>query len=97
MIGETVVIYCTGLGSVTPPVGTGAAAPLSPLSFVDNKVTAQIGGQPALVIFAGLSPGFSGLYQVNLIVPRDIQTGNSVTVMLSAAGQNSPEVTMAVR
>jgi uncharacterized protein (TIGR03437 family) len=34
-----------------------------------QPITATIGGQPATVSFAGLTPGFVGLVQVNLVVP----------------------------
>jgi uncharacterized protein (TIGR03437 family) len=65
-IGETVVIYCTGLGAVSPVVPAGATAPLSPpFSMTVNPVTVQIGGAPAAVSFAGLTPGSAGLYQIN--------------------------------
>ena len=34
------------------------------------NVTATIEGQTASVVFAGLAPGFAGLYQVNILVPQ---------------------------
>jgi uncharacterized protein (TIGR03437 family) len=96
-IGETVVIYCTGLGAVVPAVATGAAAPASPLSFVEAHVDAQIGNQPATVAFAGLAPGFAGLYQVNAVIPGGIQTGDAVPIVLTVGARSSMPVTIAVR
>ena len=46
-VGETVVIYCTGLGAVDPPVADGAAAPSSVLAERVNPVTLRIGGKEA--------------------------------------------------
>jgi uncharacterized protein (TIGR03437 family) len=94
--GETVVIYCTGLGAVTPAVSTGAAAPSSPLATTVNPVTVQIGGKAAAVSFSGLTPASAGLYQVNAVVPSGIATSDTVPVVLTVAGQTSPPVTMAV-
>jgi uncharacterized protein (TIGR03437 family) len=37
------------------------------------------------------------LYQVNAVVPAGIPTGDTVPVVVNAAGQTSPAVTMAVR
>ena len=96
-IGETVVIYCTGLGAVTPAVKEGTATPTSALTYTVNTVTATIGGAPAQVVFSGLTPTLAGLYQVNAVVPAGIATGNSVPVTLSVAGQTSPPVTIAVQ
>ncbi len=97
-IGETVVIYCTGLGAVTPAVKEGSPAPTTPpLSTTVNQVTVTIGGQAAFVAFSGLTPGYAGLYQVNAVVPSGIATGDAVPVVLSVAGQTSPAVTIAVR
>jgi uncharacterized protein (TIGR03437 family) len=97
-IGETVVIYCTGLGAVTPAVKEGQPAPTTaPLSMTVNPVTVTIGGIVAQVAFSGLTPGYAGLYQINAAVSSGITTGDAVPVVLSVAGQTSPPVTMAVR
>jgi uncharacterized protein (TIGR03437 family) len=97
-IGENVVIYCTGLGAVTPKVAEGLPAPTTPpLSITDNPVTVTIGGQPAKVLFSGLTPGYAGLYQINAVVPTGITPGDTVPVVISLAGQTSPQVTMAVK
>ena len=96
-IGETIVIYCTGLGATTPAVTAGQPAPSSTLAQTANPVTVTIGGVQAQVLFAGLTPGFAGLYQVNAIVPPGLTTGNSVPVTITVAGQSSQAgVTMAV-
>jgi uncharacterized protein (TIGR03437 family) len=94
--GETVVLYCTGLGVVTPAVPEGMAPPSNPLSNTVNPVTVTIGGMNAPVQFSGLTPGFPGLYQVNAVVPDGV-TGNAVSVVVSVAGQTSPAVTMAIQ
>lgn len=94
--GETVVLYCTGLGAVMPEIPDGAPAPPSPLSNTVNPVTVTIGGQNASVSFSGLTPGFPGLYQINAVVPAGI-TGDAVPVVVGVAGQSSRQVTMAVQ
>lgn len=68
--GTTIAAYLTGLGPVQPSVATGVAAPLNTLSMTTGTVTAMIGNTPAAVQFAGLAPGFAGLYQVNIVVPQ---------------------------
>jgi len=68
--GSVLMAYLTGLGATDNPPGTGIAAAANPLSRVTASVTATVGGQPASVQFAGLAPGYAGLYQVNLVVPQ---------------------------
>ncbi len=94
---DAVVIYCSGLGAVDPPVAVGAAAPVSPLSHVVNPVSVTIGGRAAEWFFAGLTPGLSALYQVNVYVPEGVAAGDAVPVVITVAGQSSPPVTMAAR
>ena len=94
--GDALVIYCTGLGAVNPGLIAGSATPFSPLFNTVKPVTASIGGQAATVFFAGLTPGFVGLYQVNAIVPSGLSSG-TVSLVLSEGGATSVPVTLAVQ
>ena len=73
--GETIEIYGLGLGVTDPMVDAGAASPSSPLPHAVQMPRLQIGGRDALVTFAGLTPGWAGLYQVNAIVPAGLPSG----------------------
>lgn len=95
--GDAIIIYCTGLGEVDPPVAAGSAAPASPLSITRDEVSLTIGGVPAQVFFRGLAPGFAGLYQVNAFVPEGVTPSDEAPVVMTVAGQSSPPVTIAVR
>jgi uncharacterized protein (TIGR03437 family) len=95
--GDVLVIFCTGLGTVSPPVGEGKKAPLSPLSNTNNTVSVTVGDIPAQVQFSGLAPGYAGLYQVNAVVPQGVAAGAAVPITLTVAGQTSPAVTIAVQ
>jgi uncharacterized protein (TIGR03437 family) len=82
---------------VNPPVPAQLAAPLPTLSRTTNPVTVTVGGVSAAVPFAGLAPGFVGLYQVNATVPTGVAPGASVPVVLSVAGAASVPVTVAIQ
>jgi minor extracellular serine protease Vpr len=89
-------IFATGLGPVTNQPATGAAAPATPLAETTKTVTVTIGGVPATVTFAGLAPGWVGLYQVNVQVPANAPVSNAVPVALSVGGVAANQVTIAV-
>ena len=67
--GTTVMAFFTGQGAVNPPLATGAAAPMTPLSNVIASYSATIAGQPATATFAGLVPTLVGVAQMNITVP----------------------------
>jgi uncharacterized protein (TIGR03437 family) len=90
--GETVLIYCTGLGAVSSPPadgepGNGQETTATP--------TVTIGGTKATVSFSGLAPGFVGLYQVNAVVPESLAAGNQA-VVVEASGASSNTVLLPV-
>ena len=96
--GDAVVIYCTGLGEVSPAVPSGFAAPAAePLSRTVAPVSVTIAGAKATVLYAGLAPGFVGLYQVNAIVPETGAPTGLVDVTVSAGEQQSPPVKMGIQ
>jgi len=96
--GETISIYCTGLGAVSNPPATGlAAAAADPFSVTTSTTTVTIGGLVAQVSFSGLAPGAVGLYQVNVQVPTGAPAGDAVPVTLTIGGATSNTVTIAVQ
>jgi uncharacterized protein (TIGR03437 family) len=95
--GDAIVIYCAGLGAVTPNILAGTAAPSSPPATTTNPATVTIGGKTAQVFFSGLVGGFAGLYQVNAYVPKGITPGDTVPLVISVAGFDSAPVTVAVK
>lgn len=94
--GDTIVIQCAGLGAVTPAVAAGTVTPDSPPSVTVNAVTVTIGGVPAAVTSSGLAPGLTGVYQVQAKVPNGVSAGSGVPIIVSAAGQLSQPVTIAI-
>ncbi|HLK22193.1 MAG TPA: hypothetical protein VKT81_24770, partial [Bryobacteraceae bacterium] len=95
--GDALLIFCTGLGTVTPKVTAGSVAPSSPPAKIDNALSVSVGGHDAQVLFAGLAPGFVGLYQVNVTVPSGIAASDDVPVLMMEAGTTSAPVTIAVK
>jgi uncharacterized protein (TIGR03437 family) len=95
--GDVVLIFGAGFGDVDPGIEAGDAVPSAPLSSTRHPVTVTMGGIVAEVFFAGPTPGFTGLYQVNAFVPAGVAAGDSVPVVVSVAGRQGPAVTIAVR
>jgi uncharacterized protein (TIGR03437 family) len=93
--GEALALYCTGLGAVSNPPGSGAAAVDNPLSQMPVLPTVSIGGVQVQAIFGGLAPGFVGLYQVNFVVPQDAP-GGTVNITVTLNGVTSAAAPFAV-
>ena len=96
--GQSISIYCTGLGAVNGnSPQDGEATPLSPLLATSATPKVTIGGVDAPVSFSGLAPTSVGIYVVTVQVPDTVSPGGNVPVMLTIGGLNSNTVTMAVR
>jgi uncharacterized protein (TIGR03437 family) len=93
-VNDVLVIYAAGLGDVNPPVVAGFAAGASPTV---NPVTVTFGDQQAAVDYAGLAPGFAGLYQVNAHVPSGVKLADDVPLQLSVLGQQSVPFPIPIR
>ena len=69
---ETVVLYATGLGATSPPQEYGRLS-TGPdrLSRLDQFRVIVAGEEldPARIDYAGIAPGFAGLYQINVRLP----------------------------
>ena len=95
--GEAIVVYLSGIGAVQPAVVTGAGAPgAEPLARAAAESSAMVGDKPAEVFFLGLSPGFVGLAQANLILPADAPIGPDVPLSLTVGGQQSNPLVISI-
>jgi len=90
--GDWITIWAVGLGATKPAVPTGQASTgIAPVSsnvsaFLDFNLPQVNGSLPAptaaqdissSVGYVGVSPGYVGLYQMNLQLPNAISTTNS--------------------
>ncbi|HLK22199.1 MAG TPA: hypothetical protein VKT81_24800 [Bryobacteraceae bacterium] len=92
--GETVLVYCTNLGAVTPALKDGQAGTGAEITNI--APTATLNKENAAVSFHGTAPGFVGLYQVNIVIPKDAKSGNQPLV-LTSGGASSQTVLLPVK
>jgi uncharacterized protein (TIGR03437 family) len=86
--GQYLSVYATGLGAVR---GQGAqSATIAP-------VTVVLGGEELTPLYAGLAPGFPGLYQVNVVIPAATAPGLGVALYLKQGSQASNAVAVNIR
>jgi uncharacterized protein (TIGR03437 family) len=93
-VGSVISIYGTGIGPVTPAVGSGLPAPLTEFTRAILNVTATIGRSSAPVQFAGLTPGSTALAQVNVTVPNLPPGEYPVTITVGGLVSNGPVITV---
>jgi uncharacterized protein (TIGR03437 family) len=103
--GETISIYLTGLGVVTPSLGDGAAGQANPLNWTalpgrtscdSNSLCVRIGGLPATISYSGLVPGLAGVYQINATIPS-ISVNGDVPLAIETPNAFHDQVTIAVQ
>lgn len=99
-VGDTLELYAIGLGATSPSVATGQPAPASTLAMLTTTPTVRFGNNlfsPTVTPdFAGLSPGFAGLYQVNVRIPANAPKG-VVGISLVFPDSSSNEVLIAIQ
>jgi uncharacterized protein (TIGR03437 family) len=110
LAGSVIQLYGTGQGLVSPAVSDGTAAPSAPLSSTVAVPTTDIGTcqntQPSICVaignnlgtigYSGLAPGYIGLWQINVTIPKGTPSGNTnLRVVINGAPSNL--VTIAVK
>jgi uncharacterized protein (TIGR03437 family) len=88
--GEVVVVYGTGFGAVEAQPGGNLLRTVLP-------VTARVAGVDVPVVYAGLTPGAAGLYQLNLTLPADLPPGLSQSLEIRQAGVTASTAQVAIR
>lgn len=99
-VGDTLTIYAIGLGTTSPAASTGTPSPSSPLPSLVSTPTVYFGdfvSTAATPLYAGLTPGYVGLYQVNVTIPDGVPTGNVDVRITFPDGTYSNAVQIAVQ
>jgi uncharacterized protein (TIGR03437 family) len=89
--GEIIVVYACGLGMTQPNPAPGVIPQSAAVIQGLSSLTVYLGGtaiNPASILYAGVSPGTAGLYQINLVLPDNLGTDPEIRVAI--AGQSSP-------
>ncbi len=86
--GQALVIFATGLGAVTQR---------GQLSTTNAAVTVVLNGTEIPTSFAGLAPGFTGLYQVNVTIPVATPPGLALPMTLKVGGVQSNPVVLSLQ
>ncbi|MEO8100868.1 MAG: hypothetical protein ABI811_24455 [Acidobacteriota bacterium] len=80
--GEIVVLYATGLGPTTPPAIAHQLV-TSAARLVDTGFQVWLNGTPVSpdrILYAGATPGFAGLFQINLKIPNNAAVNPEIQV-----------------
>lgn len=96
--GDTIVLYATGLGHTQPNPDPGAIPATA--ASIENAASFRLllngsAIDPSLVKYAGIAPGWPGLYQINFVLPLNAPADPEIRVSLD--GQTSaPGLKLAV-
>ena len=86
--GNTIVFYGVGFGTVTPNSPAGQIVTQS--NALSGNFQASFAGTPATVTFSGLTFGYLGLYQFDVVVPK-VAASDTVPFSFSLGGTSGTQ------
>lgn len=87
--GDLLVLYATGLGGTQPLPATGEIPQTAGLinGFAAGALQLLINGKAldsSTIPYAGLTPGFAGLYQINFYLPGNCPVNPQIQIQMGA-------------
>ena len=79
--GDTVTLYGIGFGPVVPNIPAGQI--VQQANSLSGSLQIFIGGVAATIPYAGLAPGFTGLYQFNVVIPNSSSGNAALGIILN--------------
>ncbi|MDX2154623.1 MAG: hypothetical protein SFV54_28025 [Bryobacteraceae bacterium] len=96
--GEVIVFYATGLGPVTPRVADGELPERAAVIVGRKQFVLRLNGVPVnddRILYVGVTPGFAGLYQINVALPEDAPDDPEVEIQVGDYGSpRGPKVAL---
>jgi uncharacterized protein (TIGR03437 family) len=84
---DTITIWLTGMGATDQKIVAGLAAPSDPLAKALVQPIVTLGGAALQILYAGLAPGWAGLYQINATVPSSgVPQGLNIPLVIDQGG-----------
>ncbi len=88
--GQVVVLYLTGGGPVDGVLATGQPTPSSRRYRATLQAELTIAGRESQILFLGLTPGFLGFYQAEVLVPAGLPAGRHPVRLTIGGYASSP-------
>ena len=85
--GEVVVLYADGLGRTSPDIASGQVVRVATTILLAAQLQILLNGSPCpagSVFYAGLTPDFVGLYQINLQLPKGLPSNPAIQIAIGA-------------
>lgn len=85
--GEVIILFAEGMGRTQPDILSGEIAVRATPILALSQFQILLNGMPvpaANVFYAGLAPGFSGLYQINVVLPSWLPANPNVQIAIGA-------------
>jgi uncharacterized protein (TIGR03437 family) len=89
--GEIVILYATGLGPTVPLTPPGRLATGAARLAREDEFEVWLNGAPVgreRVLYAGVAPGYAGVYQINVRLPENVAENPEIRV--GTPGRMSP-------
>jgi len=86
--GEILSLWATGLGDTIPPVIYSNVATTAATLQLLSEFKVLLNGTPvdsSLILYAGVAPGYAGLYQINVQLPSAVSSNPDLQIGLGDA------------